>query len=102
MKAETLQKRLEKRYKKSKNRKECQVIKDLINGTNKSSMVHRKTIRPCFVRGRGRFISNADYTKEIEDLLILLGVKYKVGNDAPKGGLHGNYIKIQTKIERDE
>ena len=99
MKAKTLQKRLD-RYKGAKNSKKVQIIKDLINGTNRSCMINGSTIRPCHTSGRGGFCSNLDYTKEIEDLLQLLGLKFKSGNDAPRGGLTGNFIFIITKIDR--
>ena len=95
MKAKTLQKRLD-RYKGAKNSKKVQFIKSLINGTNNGSNI----IRPCHTSGRGGFCSNLDYTKETEELLQLLGLKFKSGNDAPRGGLTGNFIFIITKIDR--
>lgn len=55
-------------------------------------------IRPCFSTGRGRFIHNVDHTLEVCFLLERLGLKYEKGNDAPRGGLTGNYIKVITKI----
>lgn len=58
----------------------------------------KKLIRPCYTAGRGRYIHNADHTFEVCALLDRLGVKYEKGNDAPRGGLTGNYIRIITKI----
>ena len=58
----------------------------------------KKLIRPCFATGRGRFIHNADHTFEVCALLDRLGLKYEKGNDAPRSGLTGNYIRIITKI----
>lgn len=57
-------------------------------------------IRPVWTSGRGRFCSNCDHTRDICTVLDLdvLRVKYETGNDAPRGGLTGNYIKIVTKI----
>lgn len=101
MKAETLQKRLDNRYKGSKAAKEYQIVKDLINGTNKTYMVHNSTIRPVKTTGRGLFTHNLDYTSYTERLLKLLSLKFKRGNDAPRGGLSGNYIVVLTKIERE-
>jgi len=57
-----------------------------------------KLIRPCYAAGRGRFIHNADHTFEVCALLDRLGVKYVKGNDAPRGGLTGNYIRVISKI----
>lgn len=58
----------------------------------------KKLIRPCYAAGRGSFIHNVDHTFEVCALLDRLGVKYEKGNDAPRGGLTGNYIRIITKI----
>ncbi len=100
MKAETLKNRLEKRYSGSKTAKAYTIIKDLIFGTNKTYMVNDYTIRPVHTSGTKRFTSNLDYTSDVKSLLTLLGVKYKSGNDAPRGGLTGNFIIVLTKIER--
>ena len=59
-------------------------------------------IRPVWTSGRGRFCSNCDHTADICAVLDALRVKYVIGNDAPKGGLTGNYIKINSKIESHE
>ena len=101
MKTITLQNRLEKRYNGSKNSKAYQIVKDLINGTNKTYMVYGNVIRSCSTSGRGRFTSNMDYTKEVRSLLMLLDIKFESGNDSPRGGLTGNYFKILTKIDYD-
>lgn len=57
-------------------------------------------------RGSGLFFcSNCDYTRDICAVLDALRIKYELrnkyelGNDAPRGGLPGNYIKILTKID---
>ena len=59
-------------------------------------------IRPVWTSGRGRFCKNMDYTRDICAVLDALRVKYETGNDAPRGGLTGCYIKIVTKIEENE
>ena len=102
MKAITLQNRLEKRYNGSKNSKAYQIIKDLINRTNKTYMVNGDLIRPCSTSGSGRFTSNMDYARETRSLLMLLGIKFESGNDSPRGGLTGNYFKILTKIDYEK
>jgi hypothetical protein len=104
MKKETLQNRLEKRYNSSKSTKDYQIVKDIVNETNKSYMVWRNekgqiTIRPCQTSGRGRYTTNLDYTAATESTLTLLGIKFESGNDSPRGGKTGNYITIKTKIE---
>ena len=58
-------------------------------------------VRTCHTSGRGRFTSNLDYTNETIKALCLLGLKlnedFKKGNDAPKGGLTGNYVELTAK-----
>ena len=56
-------------------------------------------IRPVWTSGSGRFCKNMNYTRDICAVLDSLRVKYEAGNDAPRGGLTGNYIKIISKIE---
>ena len=56
-------------------------------------------IRPCWTSGSGRFTTNLDHEDTICAALDLLKIKYQVGNDAPRGGATGKYIKILTKIE---
>jgi len=97
MKAITLNNRLNKRYNGSKTSIAYKIVVDLINNTNKTYMVYN-LIRPVKTSGSGRFTSNMDYTADTESLLTLLGVKYESGNDAPRGGATGSYIKVLTKI----
>lgn len=100
MQATTLKNRLAKRYTGSKTAIAYKVLTDLTEGTNKTYMIEDgKIIRPVYVSGSKRFASNQDHTYAISNLLDLLGVKFESGNDAPRGGLTGNYIKILTKIE---
>lgn len=99
MKAQTLSNRLAKRFNGSKSSKAYQIIKDVVENTNKSYMVYSGLIRPCRTSGSGRFTSNLDYTRDVEVLLNTLGVKFESGNDSPRGGKTGNFIKITTKIE---
>ena len=100
MKTTTLKTRLSKIENLSKGSKSYQIVSDLIEGTRKSGMVYGNTIRPCHTSGRGRFTSNLNYTAMTEYLLNKLNLKYKSGNDSPRGGMPGNYIQVLTKIER--
>lgn len=56
-------------------------------------------IRLCWTSGRGRFTTNLDHEDAICAVLDCLKIKYQVGNDAPRGGATGKYIKILTNIE---
>lgn len=49
---------------------------------------------------RGRRWECSDDTKAICKELDLIGIQYKLGNDAPRGGRAGDFIEIQTKIGR--
>jgi len=93
----TLQKRLSK-FSGSKTSIAYQVAKDLVTGENKSYKIFGNIIRPVHTSGSGRFTSNLDYTNDCKAILDFLKVKYEVGNDSPRGGLTGNFIKILTKI----
>ena len=52
-------------------------------------------IRTCWKTGTGRFCHNLDYTSDLATLLARLGVRYEIGNDAPRGGKNGNYVQIK-------
>ena len=97
MKATTLNNRLAKAYTGSKNAKHYQIVRDVIEGTNKAyAMRDGGIIRPDYTSGRFT-IQNGP---AVMALLEKIGVKFEPGNDAPRGGMTGNYIKIKTKIER--
>lgn len=61
-------------------------------------------IRPVKV-GHGRGTNYIDYSNSIIHLLNMLGLRYKVGNDAPRplvslpGGRFFDYIEILSKVE---
>ena len=55
-------------------------------------------IRPVYSTGSGRYTRSVDLTYEIKDILNKIGVEYIDGNDAPRGGKLGNYIKIISKL----
>lgn len=46
-------------------------------------------------RGRGRNISLSDCEhRNCEDLFSALGIAYNTGNDAPRGGVAGDFIEV--------
>ncbi len=97
MKRLTIAKRLEK-FTGSKTSIAYQVAKDLSTGENKSCKIFGNIIRPVHTSGSGRFTSNLDYTNDCKAMLTFLKLKFETGNDSPRGGLTGNFIKILTKI----
>jgi hypothetical protein len=95
MKLTTITKRMEALVNESSHRS--------LKGTVAYRMVNNaiatgELIRPCYTSGSGRFTTNLDYTSDVIRLLTNLGLKYADGNDAPRGGKPGNWIKIITKI----
>lgn len=112
MKATTLNNRLLKLQGISKSSKAYQVVKQL-TGMYKCNFCYNQDkpfssymifkgniIRPVYTSGSGSHTSYQDHTIAITSLLDKLKVRYVVGNDAPRGGQLGSYIKIVTKIEK--
>ena len=97
MKKSTIIARLEKlAQEKQVNKTSCAYtyIKEWLEIGNQNGM-----IRTCHTSGRGRFCSNLDYTRAVENLCDALKLKIESGNDAPRGGLTGNFVKIITKVD---
>lgn len=93
----TIAKRLAK-FTGSKTSIAYQVAKDLATGENKTYKISGNIIRPVHTSGSGRFTINLDYTNDCKAILTFLKLKFETGNDSPRGGLTGNFIKITTKI----
>lgn len=70
----------------------------------KELLTYGGTIRPCWTSGTGRFCKNMDYTNDTIDVLKHAGLKegkdFVCGNDAPKGGKTGNFIRLIAKSKR--
>lgn len=65
-----------------------------------NAIMHKdKHIRPVYTSGSGRFVSNQDHTNNIMTTLNKLKINATLTNDAPRGGLTGNLIIINTKIK---
>jgi hypothetical protein len=97
----TLKNRLSK-FTGPKNSIAYQVANDLVTGENKTYKISGNIVRPVHTSGSGRFTTNMDYTKDCTNLFTFLGLKFEVGNDSPRKGLTGNFIKITTKIVKNE
>lgn len=97
MKRETLAKRVNKL-----NLSHCSVAYQVlaeIAGIKDYHRLYRKDfIRPTWYSGYGRFAKTFEYSLDIRAALTACKIKYVEGNDAPRGGKSGNYIKILTKI----
>lgn len=104
MKAITLKNRIEKLH--LRNCVAVLIAKELtglyLDKNNKPLCTYRirqGLIRPCETSGTGRYTTLLDYTQDVCTLLTELKIKYLCGNDAPRGGACGTYIKVLTKIE---
>lgn len=91
MKASTITKRLAALVATKKVQKNCSAYRLILQACETG----RAVIRPCWTSGAGRFCSNLDYTADVCRLLDALRVQYVQGNDAPRGGLPGNFIQIK-------
>lgn len=82
--------------------KELLAVSCRISGITKCSKVHDFLVELLenghaytgYYRGHGWRTTAADYTNEVCAQLNKLGIAYKTGNDAPRGGVHGNFVEI--------
>jgi len=72
-----------------------------IDGTLKSRVIEavnvcvfNRIIYPVFYTGKGNYVNKVTYFNELTTVLNLLNLKYEIGNDAPRGGANGEFIKI--------
>lgn len=56
-------------------------------------IVERETLRPVKWHGKGKNLE--DKSSNYLDLLSSLGIAYTTGNDAPRGGKEGYFVKIE-------
>lgn len=96
MKLSTFKNRTKKAF---SGRKGKEIALMLLQG--ESNSWEKGKVRTCFSSGRGRFCKNLDYTEETLRVLHFAGLKqgidFESSNDAPRGGLCGNYIKLTSK-----
>lgn len=92
MKTTTIIKRLAKLASEKRVNKTSAAYKLIVAACNKGDAM----MRPCWTSGSGRFCKNMDYTADTCLLLDILRVQYERGNDAPRGGLTGNFIRIKN------
>jgi hypothetical protein len=51
-------------------------------------------IRTGWYTGTGRFTSAHNHHEEVARVLIVAKIRFKDGNDSPKGGVWGNFIIV--------
>lgn len=93
MKKETLQARIGKHlYTKSgKLARKYEEVIELLNNPN-------RIMRPIWWRGKGDSLH--DSHESLEYGLAVIGVDYTTGNDAPRGGMNGYFVKLTAKGKR--
>ena len=73
--------------------------KGLVNKTLSNNLSHTSfdfdqgKIYTGYYRGSGRHTQRASVQSDVIALLKARGLKYSTGNDAPKGGASGEYVK---------
>lgn len=92
MKSITILKRLEKNAAEKKINKNTSAYRLIV----KACELGEPTIRTCWTSGIGRFVKNMDYTDDVCKMLALINVQFDRGNDAPRGGLTGNFVRIKN------
>ena len=104
MKRSTLVKRLNNYDCPSKTSTAYQIMQYIIKGKtylDKSRIMknyRNGKIYPIYGTGSGRWSNYRDLTNDFKCILNALKLKYTEGNEAPRGGILGNYIRIETKI----
>lgn len=95
MKAETLQKRIEKNLftKAGKLAVKYEEVMELLRNPC-------QTIHPIHWRVSGRHVYITGNNYNLENGLKLLGIDYETGNDAPRGGMNGYYVRLTAKGKR--
>ena len=93
MKKETLQKRNEKHLY-TKGGKLAKKYEDVIESLNNPEHV----MRPIYWGYKGRTLH--DNSANLEWGLHILGIDYEAGNDAPRGGKNGYFVKLTSKGRR--
>lgn len=72
----------------------------LIYGWVNQILTGQKLFRPFFSQGSSwKYSSLQDHSAKFQSILTQIGVEFKTGNDAPKGGKTGYFVEIITKIK---
>jgi len=58
---------------------------------------HTLKIYVGYYSGSARFTSSHSALLDVTNLLDAAGYKYETGNDAPKGGIKGDFVKVKSR-----
>lgn len=59
---------------------------------------HQNEIMCAWNTGSGRYTQVTDHSEYVRGALLQMGISCEVRNSAPRGGRHGNYVFIKTKV----
>ena len=65
----------------------------------REAVTTRKPVRTGHYTGSGRWTSATDNTEAVKRILGELGIRVVTGNDAPRGGVTGNWLRVATRAE---
>lgn len=60
-------------------------------------ILHNGESNTAHTTGHGRYTTLYVYTCEVKEYLDKFNIAYEVGNDAPRGGKHGEFIKVTDR-----
>lgn len=61
-----------------------------------STILRRGEVRTGYYQGRGRHTKAVDLTDAVTTILDLYEIAYEKGNDAPRGGIGGKFVKVTS------
>lgn len=78
--------------------KECGNSKPLREMVLAALLSPGELIRTCYITGSGSYARNQDYHDRLKTILRKHGIPYSEGNDAPRGGKTGQWVKVSDSI----
>lgn len=61
-----------------------------------TTLLSNEMVHTGYYRGRGRYTQAVDLTSFVSNYLTRLGIAHETGNDAERGGVGGNFVKITS------
>lgn len=81
---------------------ELLLVSSRVSGISKNSRVY-KSLKGLLATGRastgcyegsGRHIHAVKWTEDVSDILTKMGIAHRCGNNAPRGGVSGEYVEV--------
>ena len=61
-----------------------------------STILRKGEVHTGYYQGRGRHTKAVDFTYTVTTILDLYDIAYETGNDAPRGGIGGKFVKVTS------